>query len=103
MSQAAVDWFGAEWVDSNDARDDAERDGVDWHSAHEALQRLAKKRSGLDFEEGRWLLAALRAGTHLRLGYGSFAEYVERLFGYGARATQEKLRIAEALEELPAT
>jgi 5-methylcytosine-specific restriction endonuclease McrA len=63
--------------------------------------RLAKKRAGLDHEEGRWLLRAIRFGTHLRLGYGSFHEYAERLFGYAPRLTQEKLRIAEALEELP--
>jgi hypothetical protein len=84
-------------------RDGVARDGVAWRSAHEALLNLAEKRAGLDFEEGRCLLAALRAGTHLRLGYGSFQEYAERLFGYGARITQEKLRVAEALEELPET
>jgi hypothetical protein len=38
----------------------------------------------------------------VHLGYGSFGEYVERLFGYKPRSTQEKLRVAEALEELPA-
>ncbi len=74
---------------------------VSWRRAHEELVRLAKKRAGLDHEEGRWLLRALRSGTHLRLGYGSFHEYADRLFGYGPRLTQEKLRVAEALEELP--
>jgi hypothetical protein len=96
MAQAAVEWFGAERVGNDGTRDD-----VAWRGAHEALVRLAQTRAGLDFEEGRWLLAALRAGTHLRLGYGSFKEYSERLFGYGPRVTQEKLRVAEALEELP--
>jgi hypothetical protein len=38
----------------------------------------------------------------VHLGYGSFGEYVERLFGYKPRSTQEKLRVAEALEVLPA-
>src|SRR5690348_3304130 len=97
MAQAAVDCFGAEFGN------DGARYDVAWQGAHAALLRLAKKRAGLDFEEGRWLLAALRAGTHLRLGYGSFHEYAERLFGYGARVTQERLRVAEALEALPAT
>jgi hypothetical protein len=97
MAQAAA-WFGAEWVGNDGPRDD-----VAWRGAHEALLRLAERRAGLDFEEGRWLLAARRAGTHLRLGYGSFDEYAERLFGYGQRVTQEKLRVAEALEELPST
>jgi hypothetical protein len=37
----------------------------------------------------------------VRLGYGSFREYAERLFGYSPRLVQEKLRVAAALEELP--
>ena len=77
------------------------RDDVSWRRAHEELARIAKKRAGLDFEEGRWLLRAFRAGTHVELGIGSFNEYCERLFGYGARLTQDKLRVAEALEGLP--
>jgi hypothetical protein len=63
--------------------------------------RLAALHASLDWHEGRWLVAALRSGAHLELGYASFVEYVERLFGYGPRLTQEKLRVAEALEELP--
>src|SRR5688572_7282354 len=74
-----------------------------WLHAHEALVKLAKKRAGLAFEEGRLLLSALRGEAHARLGYGAFAEYVERLFGYRPRQTQEKLRVAEALEALPNT
>jgi hypothetical protein len=73
----------------------------DWQRADQELRRLARSRAGLDFEEGRWLLAAWRGGVHVRLGYGSFREYVERLFGYSARLVQDKLRVAEALEGLP--
>ena len=79
------------------------RDDVSWRRAHEELVRLATKRAGLDFEEGRWLLRAFRSGAHVECGMGSFNEYVERLFGYGPRLTQEKLRVAEALEGLPET
>jgi hypothetical protein len=75
----------------------------DWVQAHEALSLLARKRAALDAEEGRWLLVALRTAAHVHLGFGSFGEYIERLFGYKPRSTQEKLRVAEALEELPAT
>jgi hypothetical protein len=78
----------------------AESETIDWKSAHSELVRLALHAS-LDWDEGRWLVAALRFGAHLKLGYASFVEYVERLFGYGSRLTQEKLRVAEALEELP--
>ena len=79
-----------------------DEDGAaDWQRAHDELVRIANERAGLDFDEGQWLLAALRFGTHVRLGYGQFSEYAERMFGYGPRLTQEKLRVAEALEELP--
>ena len=72
-----------------------------WILAHEALSRLAKQRALADAEEGRCLLAALRAAAHVHLGFGTFTEYVERLFGYKPKSTQEKLRVAEALELLP--
>src|SRR5690348_18408592 len=91
MAQAVVIGFGEE----------RRGDAALWQRAHEELVRLAETRAGLDYEEGRWLLRAQRAGAHARLGYGSFREYVERLFGYSARLVQEKLRVAEALEGLP--
>jgi hypothetical protein len=73
----------------------------EWMRAHAALSRLAKARAWADAEEGRWLLAARRTAAHVHLGFGSFGEYIERLFGYTHRSTQEKLRVAEALEGLP--
>jgi hypothetical protein len=71
-------------------------------AAHEELTMLARRRAELDGLEGPALLRALRAGVHRHLGLGSFAEYVERLFGYSRRTLDDKLRTAEALEELPA-
>ncbi|HMJ13566.1 MAG TPA: hypothetical protein VK524_19235 [Polyangiaceae bacterium] len=56
---------------------------------------MAKARAALDWEEGQWMLRALRSGAHVHLGFGSFPEYVERLFGYKPRSTEEKLRVAE--------
>jgi hypothetical protein len=72
-----------------------------WVAAHEELTLLARRRAELDGLEGPALLRALRAGVHRHLGFGSFAEYVERLFGYSRRTLDDKLRTAEALEELP--
>jgi hypothetical protein len=72
-----------------------------WRAAHETLSCRARERAAADAEEGRGLLAALRAAVHVHLGFGNFGEYVERLFGYKPRSTQEKLRVAEALEGLP--
>jgi hypothetical protein len=75
---------------------------ISWQLAHETLTRLARQRASTDAEEGRWLLAALRNAAHVHMGFGSFNEYVERYFGYRPRSTQDKLRVAEALENLPA-
>jgi hypothetical protein len=73
----------------------------EWALAHEALSKLRLKRAALDAEEGTWLLRAFRAATHGYFGYASFGEYIERLFGLSRRATEEKLRVAGALEALP--
>ncbi len=73
-----------------------------WKRAHAELSRIAKARAALDHEEGRWLLVAWRQQVHARLGFGSFVEYAERLLGHSPRATLERLRVAEALEQLPA-
>jgi hypothetical protein len=84
-----------------DREDEHEQEASTWMRAHQALSRLARERAAADAEEGRWLLAALRSATHAHLGFGSFSEYIERSFGYKPRSTQEKLRVAEALEEPP--
>ncbi len=76
---------------------------IDWRIVDEKLRRLAGRKGAYDLEEGKWLLAALRAGVHAKVGYGTFAEYVDRLFGYKPRFTGERIRVAEALEDLPAT
>ena len=74
-----------------------------WAAVHERVLSFARRRAGFEWEEGRLLREALRAGVHRRLGMGSFAEYVERHFGYNGRLVKEKLRVAQALEELPET
>lgn len=74
---------------------------LDWQHIHNELSRIAKARAHLDWEEGVWLIRAARCAVHLRLGYASFAEYIERLFGYRPRWTEERVRVAEALEQLP--
>ena len=78
----------------------------EWRVAHETLSRLARERAAADAVEGQWLLRARRARraeAHVHLGFGSFVSYVEQLFGYTPRSISEKLRAAEALEQLPAS
>ncbi len=79
----------------------AHHEDINWRRAHEELSRLARTRARLDWEEGTWLLVALRSGAHFELGFATFVEYVERLFGYLPRWTSERVRVAEALERLP--
>jgi hypothetical protein len=74
----------------------------EWQVAHETLSRLARERAAADAVEGHWLLRARRAQAHVQLGFGNFVSYVEQLFGYTPRSILEKLRVAEALEQLPA-
>src|SRR5687767_13218288 len=75
---------------------------VRWREADCQLRRIAKARARLDAEEVPWLLVAHREQVHLKLGFGSFAEYLERAVGYRRHTAMEKLRVAEALAGLPA-
>src|SRR5918994_7703303 len=72
-----------------------------WVLAHEAVLEVAKERARLERREGTSLLHAHRERVHQRLGYGAFAEYMDRHLGYCHRTTADKLRTAEALEHLP--
>src|SRR5689334_128136 len=67
------------------------------------LLALSKCQSGLDLEIGEWLLAADRLHIHESFGFASIYEYALRRFGWDGRTTRDRLRVAEALEKLPAT
>lgn len=75
---------------------------VSWREIDRQLRRIARRRAALDAEEAHWLLAAHRGEVHARLGFASFVEYVERVLGHGPRVALDRLRVAEALEQLPA-
>jgi len=72
-----------------------------WVVAHEDVLEVARERAGLERREGTRLLRAYRERVHQHLGYGAFAEYTDRCLGYCHRTTADKLRTAEALEQLP--
>jgi hypothetical protein len=72
-----------------------------WVLAHEAVLEVAHERARLERREGTTLLGAFRQRVHQHLGYGAFAEYTDRHLGYCHRTTADKLRTAEALEQLP--
>jgi hypothetical protein len=78
-------------------------DDVAGREADRRLRLIARRRAGLDAEEAKWLLIARREEVHRLLGFATFGEYVERVLGHGPRACADRLRVAEALEVLPAT
>lgn len=89
-------------MSETDTRGVETRTDPDWKEVDAQLRRLAKQSSALDWEIGRALLLARQTRAWERLGHASLFEYVERLFGYSSRVTAERLRVAAALEELPA-
>jgi hypothetical protein len=75
---------------------------VGWQEADRQLRRIAGLRARLDAEEARWLRVAQATGVHRQYGYATLLEYMERVLGYGPHAANERLRVAEQLEHLPA-
>src|SRR6478672_2417039 len=79
-----------------------EASSTSWKEIDRALRRIAERRAALDAEEPRWIREALRAEIWLELGMVSMLEYLEARLGYGPRAAQDRIRVALALDELPA-
>ena len=78
-------------------------DAADWQVADRALRRIAARRAALDIEEADWLLRGLAAEVHRHRGFASFAEYLERELGYAPHTARDRVRVAQALPQLPAT
>ncbi len=75
----------------------------DWRTVAAALLAIARRRGELEVEEAGWLVAAERLHVHRHLGCVTLLEYFERVLGHSPRAGMERLRVARALQELPAT
>jgi hypothetical protein len=67
------------------------------------LVRLAATRAAHEHALGAALLRALRAEVWRALGMASFYEYAERVVGLTPRQTEERVRVATALEARPRT
>src|SRR5687767_8999364 len=72
-----------------------------WVEIDSNLRRLAKARAILDVEEARWLRAADEEEVFRHFGCASMVEYLEAVLGYTPKVAAERLRVANALEELP--
>jgi hypothetical protein len=65
------------------------------------LRRVGRDRSKLEYETCVLLLEGERVGVHRSYGYSSIREYAETVVGLSPRETEERLRVARALETLP--
>ena len=68
---------------------------------HRTLRRIVKARGALDAQEAAALREAQQLHLWRRYGYSSLLEYMELEMGYTPRAAMERLRVAQAIEELP--
>jgi hypothetical protein len=68
---------------------------------HRRLQRIVKARGALDAAEAAALREAQHLGLWRRYGYASLLEYMEFQLGYSPRAALERLRVANAIVDLP--
>ena len=68
---------------------------------HRRLKRIVKARGALDAQEAAALREAQSTKMWRHFGCSSLVDYMEREMGYTARAAVERLRVANAIEELP--
>src|SRR5262245_11192297 len=73
----------------------------EWIRVDRSLRTLAKARAAHDFDEACSIRDAARTRAYAKLGFASLAEYLNRVFGYGLRLANEKIRVAQALAQLP--
>ncbi|MCC6996340.1 MAG: HNH endonuclease [Deltaproteobacteria bacterium] len=69
----------------------------------ERVRAAVGRRQGLEAEEIAALLEARRLGVDEALGFGSFHEYAEARLGLSSRMAYERVRVVEALADLPLT
>jgi hypothetical protein len=62
-------------------------EGADWREIDRRLRGLARRRARLDHEEMEVLREAMRVQVWRQVGCASMREYLERVFGYGPRAS----------------
>ena len=68
---------------------------------HSKLKRIAKARALLDVHEAEALREAQKRQLWRQFGYASLVDYMQRELGYTTRAAEDRLRVANALPDLP--
>jgi hypothetical protein len=75
--------------------------GQELAALHRKLKRIAKARGLLDVQEAEALREAQRLQLWRHLGYASLADYMTTELGYSFRSAEDRLRVANALPQLP--
>ena len=73
-----------------------------WIDLDRQLRSIAARRSALDHDELVLIRKAIRMLLWRRFGMASMREYLEVAMGYSPQVAAERLRVAEALDALPA-
>ena len=73
-----------------------------WRDLDRQFRSLAKRRSALDHEELALIREANAVQLWRELGMVSIREYLERRMGYTPGVASERVRVAEALDAMPA-
>jgi uncharacterized protein DUF222 len=74
---------------------------ADCRTVHARLAQIASERGALDAREAELLLAADEMQIWRAYGQPTLAAYLELTLGYGPHASNERLRVAYELRELP--
>jgi hypothetical protein len=94
------------WGDAGGGGDSERReerdDGEACERVHRKLRRIVKARGLLDAQEAEALREAQQLRVWRHYGYASLLEYMELEMGYTPRVALERLRVANAIVELPA-
>lgn len=76
--------------------------GEPWRDVDRQLRRAARRRTQIDHEELVLIREAIALQVWRPLGMVSMRDYLEEVFGYGPTVASERIRVAEALDAMPA-
>lgn len=75
---------------------------VDWREVDGELRAIAKQRGPVDAREAQLLCIASQHEIWRNLGKASFLDYLEEALGYTPKCARERVRVAIALDSMPA-
>jgi hypothetical protein len=99
LEEALVMFDGSTMVETGSA---AASGREAWRDLDQQFRSLAKRRGTIDHEELALIREAIEVQVWRELGMVSIREYLERRMGYTPGVASERVRVAEALEAMPA-